>query len=58
MDAKGERRLFFVPVHASQYGTLALLTGRLPSGQRIGLAFTSAASLRSALARGSSGSAR
>ena len=40
---------FFVPVRASQAGPLALLTGRLPSGQRIGLAFTSEASLLSAL---------
>jgi len=49
MDAKRERRPFFVPVRASQAGPLALLTGRLPSGQRIGLAFTSEASLLSAL---------
>jgi hypothetical protein len=35
----------FVPVRASQAGTLALRTGRLLSGERIGLAFTSEASL-------------
>jgi hypothetical protein len=40
----------FVPVHgaargASQGGTLALRTGRLSSGQRVGLAFTSEAAL-------------
>lgn len=40
---------FFVPVHVSQYGTLALRTGRSPSGQRTGLAFTSQASLVSVL---------
>ena len=51
MDAKRGDQPFFVPVHPSQYGTLALLTGRLPSGQRIGLAFTSESSLQSALGR-------
>jgi hypothetical protein len=39
----------FVPVRASQSGTLALQTGRLASGQPVGLAFTSAASLLSAM---------
>jgi hypothetical protein len=36
---------FFVPVRTSKAGTLALHTGRLNSGERIGLAFTSEASL-------------
>ena len=39
------RQTFFVPVRASKAGTLALRTGRLPSGERVGLAFTSEASL-------------
>jgi hypothetical protein len=39
------RRTFFVPVRTSKAGTLALQTGRLRSGERIGLAFTSEASL-------------
>ncbi len=49
MDAKRRDDPFFVPVHPSQHGTLALLTGHLPSGQRIGLAFTSESSLLSVL---------
>jgi hypothetical protein len=40
---------FFVPVAASKAGTLALRTGRLCSGERVGLAFTSEASLLLAL---------
>lgn len=40
------RHPYFVPVRASQAGTLVLRTGQLPSGDRIGLAFTSAASLK------------
>lgn len=36
---------FFVPVRTSKAGTLALRTGRLPAGERIGLAFTSDAAL-------------
>jgi len=52
MEAKGECHLLFVPVRASALGTLALRTGRLPSGPRVGLAFTSEASLRSALGGG------
>ena len=46
MDAKGDCHLLFVPVRESGSGMLALRTGRLPSGQRVGLAFTSAASLK------------
>jgi hypothetical protein len=38
-------RTFFVPVHSSKAGTLALQTGRLRSGERVGLVFTSQASL-------------
>jgi hypothetical protein len=39
------RRTFFVPVRKSKAGSLALQTGRLRSGERVGLAFTSEASL-------------
>jgi hypothetical protein len=39
------RQTYFVPVRESQAGTLALRTGRLTSGERVGLAFTSEASL-------------
>jgi hypothetical protein len=40
---------FFVPVRTSKSGTLALRTGRLRSGEHVGLAFTSEASLLLAL---------
>ena len=43
------RNTFFVPVRESKAGTLALRTGRLPSGERVGLAFTSAAGLAATL---------
>jgi hypothetical protein len=36
---------YLVPVHESKSGTLSLRTGRLVSGERVGLAFTSEASL-------------
>jgi hypothetical protein len=36
---------FFVPVRESKAGTLALQTGRLRTGERVGLAFTTEASL-------------
>ena len=36
---------FFVPVRKSRAGTLALQTGRLRSGERVGLAFTTEDSL-------------
>ena len=49
MDAERDHRPFFVPVHAGASGTLALRTGRLASGQRTGLAFTSQELLISAL---------
>jgi len=52
MDAEGECQLLVVPVRESGLGTLALRTGRLPSGQRVGLAFTSEASLLSVLGPG------
>jgi hypothetical protein len=47
-----ECHLLFVPVRESGSGVLALRTGRLPSGQRVGLAYTSAAALLSALGQG------
>jgi hypothetical protein len=37
--------MFLVPVRTTKAGTLALRTGRLLTGERIGLAFTSEASL-------------
>jgi hypothetical protein len=40
---------FLVPVRTSKAGTLALRTGRLLTGERVGLAFTSEASLLLAL---------
>jgi hypothetical protein len=52
MDANGASHLLFVPVRKSGSGMLALRTGRLPSGQRVGLAFTSAPSLLSELGPG------
>jgi hypothetical protein len=36
---------FFVPVRESRAGTLALQTGRLRSGERVGLAFSTEGSL-------------
>jgi hypothetical protein len=49
MDAEREGHAFLVPVSATPSGTLALKTGRLASGERIGLAFTSEQSLRDVL---------
>lgn len=40
------RSTYFVPVQASKAGTLTLRTGRLRSGERVGLAFTSEVSFR------------
>jgi hypothetical protein len=37
--------MYLVPVRDSKAGTLALQTGRLISGERVGLAFTSEASI-------------
>jgi len=36
---------FYIPVRESRAGTLALQTGRLRTGERVGLAFTTEASL-------------
>jgi hypothetical protein len=44
----GERSLF-VPVHLRPHGSLTLRTGRLPSGERIGIAFTSRLALAATL---------
>jgi hypothetical protein len=44
-----DRRLLLVPVTPGRAGAVALRTGRLPSGQRTGLAFSSEAALRAAL---------
>ena len=52
MDARGDCRLLFVPVRESGSGMVALRTGRLPSGPRVGLAFTSATLLLSELGPG------
>jgi hypothetical protein len=43
---------YLVPVRESALGTLALRTGRLPSGERTGLAFTSESALRLTLGPG------
>jgi hypothetical protein len=43
------RHTFLVPVRTGKAGTLALQTGRLRSGERVGLAFSSEASLLLAL---------
>jgi len=37
--------MFFIPVRESAAGTLALQTGRLRTGERVGLAFTTEESL-------------
>ena len=44
-------RTFFVPVRTSKAGTVAVRTGRLRSGERVGLAFTSETSLARTLGR-------
>ena len=41
----GPRILYYVPVHACASGTTSIRTGRLPSGQTIGLGFTTPARL-------------
>ena len=51
-DGEAQRQLLFVPVREGGLGMLTLRTGRLPSGRRVGLAFTSEASLRSVLGPG------
>jgi hypothetical protein len=45
MRSDSVRHTFFVPARTSKAGTLALQTGRLLTGERVGLAFTSEASL-------------
>jgi hypothetical protein len=50
MDAGPEgHHPLLVPVSLSPSGSLVLLTGRLASGERVGLAFTSEESLRAVL---------
>jgi len=44
-------RMFFVPVRTSKAGTVAVRTGRLCSGERVGLAFTSESCLALTLGR-------
>ena len=34
-------KMFLIPVQISKAGALAVRTGRLPTGERVGLAFTS-----------------
>lgn len=45
-------RLLFVPVRSTDCGAVTLRTGRLASGERIGLAFTSEAALVATLGAG------
>ncbi|HEY4465171.1 MAG TPA: SAV_915 family protein [Streptosporangiaceae bacterium] len=40
-----DRRMLYVPVHTCAGGTVSIRTGRLPSGQAVGLGFTSPARL-------------
>jgi hypothetical protein len=40
-----DRRMLYVPVHTCAGGTVSIQTGRLPSGQAVGLGFTSPARL-------------
>ena len=40
-----DRRLLLVPVRSGRCGSIAVRTGRLPDGRRIGLAFTCEAAL-------------
>jgi len=42
-------RILLVPVQASRTGALAVRTGRLPSGERVGLAFTSESAIAQTL---------
>jgi hypothetical protein len=43
------RKMFLVPVQLSSAGALAVRTGRLPSGERVGLAFTSESAISQTL---------
>lgn len=45
-------RLLYVPVRSTSCGAITLRTGRLASGERIGLAFTSEAALVATLGAG------
>jgi hypothetical protein len=45
MGSDSPGHIFFVPARTSKAGTLALQTGRLLTGERVGLAFTSEAFL-------------
>jgi hypothetical protein len=47
-----EGRLLYVPVRSTDCGAITLRTGRLASGERIGLAFTSEAALVATLGAG------
>jgi hypothetical protein len=49
MDSGWKCHILFVPVRTSQLGLVVLRMGRLISGQQVGLAFSSAASLLAAL---------
>ncbi|MEY9932878.1 hypothetical protein ABH926_007529 [Catenulispora sp. GP43] len=40
-----DNRLVLVPVRAGRCGSVAVRTGRLPDGQRVGLAFSTSAAL-------------
>jgi hypothetical protein len=43
--AADDRRVLLVPVRSGRCGSLAVRTGRLPDGRRVGLAFTCEAAL-------------
>ncbi len=45
-------RLMVVPVHTGGSGMVSLRCGRLPSGERVGIAFTAEASLARAMGAG------
>lgn len=47
-----EGRLLYVPIRSTGCGAITLRTGRLASGERIGLAFTSEAALVATLGAG------
>jgi hypothetical protein len=49
MEVDNEGSLLLVPIRENVAGCVALRTGRLPSGQRIGMAFTSEQALAEAL---------
>jgi hypothetical protein len=42
-------KMFLVPVQISTAGALAVRTGRLPTGERVGLAFTSESAISQTL---------